>query len=93
MLRTAGCLVFVAMLSACSRMPSADYVKNTVVDQLRINNAAPAAIDAAEHAEVDKLDCKQDQQVATCDFNLAEKHYALRFVRTGSRDWSPDLQK
>jgi hypothetical protein len=94
MLKTAsGGLALVLALTGCGRMPSSDYVKNTVIDQLRINNAAPAVIDAAEHAEVDKLDCKKEQQVAVCNFDLAEKHYALRFVQTGSRDWSPDLPK
>lgn len=88
-----GSLALMVILTGCGRMPSSDYVKNTVLDQLRINHAAPAAIDAAEHAEVDKLDCKKQQHLAVCDFDLAEKHYSLRFVRTGSGDWSPDLPK
>lgn len=81
------------ILTGCGRMPSAEYVKNTVIDQLRINNAAPAVIGAAEHDQVDKLDCKKEALLAVCTFELADQHYSLRFVRTGSGDWSPDLAK
>ena len=81
------------ILTGCGRMPSSEYVKNTVIDQLRINNAKPAVIDTAEHNQVDKLDCKKEDLHAVCTFDLGEQHYSLRFVRTGSGDWSPDLPR
>lgn len=81
-------------LSACGEnAPSEKFLKNTVLDQMRINAAPAAAIEQAQKGEVDKLDCKRKETRLSCEFDLAQQHHAMVLVRTGSGDWSPDLIK
>lgn len=87
-----GLLAILLTLSACGEnAPSEKFLKNTVLDQMHINAAPAAAIEAAQKADIDKLACKRTDAKLSCEFELAAQHHTIVLVRTGSGDWSPDL--